>query len=140
MDADENRRKVLEFYEALNSHDESRVISMLAEKVRYEDINLKEPIEGRDNIQRLYKKGIGANILESFPDMRYDIVGIVEDEDKVAVEWVLAGTQKHTFMGIIGMGKKIRVRGASVFMLVNGKIAEIKDYWNSSQIYDQISA
>jgi len=140
MFSSENRIKVLQFFDSLNAHDPTRLIDFFDDKIRYEDINLPKPIVGKENIQAVYQKGIGGNLLASFPDLKYDILGIVEDEDKVAVEWQLVGTQKNTFMGILGIGKKIRIRGATIFMLANNKIVEIKDYWNPHQIYNQISS
>ena len=43
---------------------------------------------------------------KSFSDIRWDIVDMAVDDDKVAVHWTCSGTHDGEFMGLAATGKK----------------------------------
>ncbi|MBQ6006108.1 MAG: ester cyclase [Selenomonadaceae bacterium] len=43
---------------------------------------------------------------KSFSDIRWDIVDMVAEDDKVAVSWICSGTHDGEFMGLAPTGKK----------------------------------
>jgi len=43
---------------------------------------------------------------QSFSDIRWDIVDMAADDDKVAVHWTCSGTHDGNFMGLAPTGKK----------------------------------
>ncbi|MBR4641297.1 MAG: ester cyclase [Selenomonadaceae bacterium] len=44
---------------------------------------------------------------KSFSDIRWEIVDMAVEEDKVAVSWICSGTHDGNFMGLAPTGKKV---------------------------------
>ena len=63
-----------------------------------------------------------------FPD--YDITSedIVAEGDKVVKRWVFQGTHSGEFAGIPPTGKRVTMRGITLYRLTQGRVSEI--YWN----------
>lgn len=60
----------------------------------------------------------------AFPDMKVDVEHMVADEDSVAFAYTLTGTHQGDFMGVIGTGKSIEVRGMQISRFEDGKLVE----------------
>ena len=60
----------------------------------------------------------------AFPDMNVDVEHMVADEDSVAFAYTLTGTHKGDFMGVVGTGKSIEVRGMQISRFEDGKLVE----------------
>lgn len=67
----------------------------------------------------------GKGWREAAPDLAMRIGQVTEKGDKVTVEWTLAATNTGVGNGIPATGKKVQLRGRSIFRFVNGKIAEV---------------
>jgi steroid delta-isomerase-like uncharacterized protein len=63
-----------------------------------------------------------------FPD--YDITSedIVAEGDKVMKRWVFQGTHSGEFAGIPPTGKRVTMRGITLYRLTQGRVSEM--YWN----------
>jgi len=63
-----------------------------------------------------------------FPD--YDITpeDIVAEGDKVVKRWVFQGTHSGEFAGIPPTGKRVTMRGITLYRLAQGRVSEM--YWN----------
>ena len=71
-----------------------------------------------------YKKGM-AGFHAAFPDLRFTIEDQVAESDKVAVRWILRGTQMAEYQGHPPSQKTMTVTGVSIFRIAEGKIQEI---------------
>jgi steroid delta-isomerase-like uncharacterized protein len=60
-----------------------------------------------------------------FPDLRFTIEDEIVAGDKVAVRWLLRGTQTGEFQGHPASGKAVDITGTSTFRLSEGRIQEI---------------
>lgn len=60
----------------------------------------------------------------AFPDMKVEVEHMVADEDSVAFAYTLTGTHKGDFMGVVGTGKSVEVRGMQISRFENGKLIE----------------
>ena len=77
-------------------------------------------------------------LLIAFPDLSFTIDDIVAEEDKVAVRYVMRGTQSGPFQGIPATGKKIAVSGVSIGRVSGGKFVEGWAYTDSLGMMQQL--
>lgn len=114
-----------EFFDAWNAHDVRRVASYYAPDYEEIDVAQAEPRHGPDAVRRylLY-------YLRAFPDLRVTLDECVIDGDKVALYWTWCGTHTGTFMHIPPTGRWVKVRGASLITLDDGKIRRAVRIWD----------
>lgn len=67
-------------------------------------------------------------LFAAFPDLEIELVDSVAEGDRVAVRATLSGTHWGTFHGVPPTGKHVVHSGASVFRVVDGRIAE--EWWH----------
>jgi steroid delta-isomerase-like uncharacterized protein len=60
---------------------------------------------------------------QAFPDLHIEIEDVFAAGDKVVIRYVAHGTQTGAFNGIPPTGKTGNVRGITIFLIANGKIA-----------------
>jgi steroid delta-isomerase-like uncharacterized protein len=70
---------------------------------------------------------------DAFPDLEMKVEQIVAEEDMVSVLWVAQGTNTAAAAGLPATGRKARLRGITIWRIVDGKI---KEEWSA---YDQLS-
>ncbi len=73
---------------------------------------------GADEIRAYFEATFAA-----IPDLRVEVMSLVEQGDEVFVRWRLSGTQQGRIQGIEGTGRRIRLDGVDHFTLRDGKIA-----------------
>jgi steroid delta-isomerase-like uncharacterized protein len=66
-----------------------------------------------------------AAVRTAFPDIHFTVEDVVAEGERVAVRWMLAGTQTRAFRGRAPTGQKVSVPGITLFHVVNGKIQEM---------------
>jgi len=96
-----NRRNMQRFMTCINTNDKN-----LAEELIDATAEFSTPVSK----EKLYG---GAGYLsvvdfmrQSFSDIRWEIVDMVADDNKVAVHWTCSGTHDGNFMGLAPTGKK----------------------------------
>ena len=86
------------------------------------------------------------NVVEwvrAFPDLKFTILDMVAENEKVVAFWNISGTHKGEFRGIAPTGKKVSVDGITINHLTGGKIMDSYvslDYWSMMQQLGAISA
>ena len=71
-----------------------------------------------------------TQFLSAFPDMKFTILDMIAEDDKVVVFWNITGTQVGEFRGIAPTGKKISLDGITINQLANGKIMDSFVSWD----------
>ena len=72
-----------------------------------------------------------------FPDLRYEIVDINADEDRVWIRYKGRGTQRGNAWGFEATGKEVEFEGATIlFINSEGKIV---DRWGAFCFYDVLT-
>jgi len=66
-----------------------------------------------------------AAVRTAFPDIHFTVAVVVAEGERVAVRWMLAGTQTGAFRGKAPTGQKVSMPGLTLFHVVNGKIQEM---------------
>ena len=79
------------------------------------------PAMGRDGFA-----ASAAALREGFPDIRYSILDLIAEGDRVTVRWQWRGTHSGVFRGPAGTfpptGKSVANDGIGVFQVENGKL------------------
>ena len=65
-----------------------------------------------------------AAMREAFPDLRTIEADNIQEGDRAAFRWVMAGTQEGEFLGVAPTGKRIEAMGMDIVRLSDGEIAE----------------
>ena len=70
-------------------------------------------------------KGLCQAYFAAFPDLHITTDDVIAEGNKVVKIWTANSTQKGDFMGIPATGKSIVVKGIEMFLITDGKIAEL---------------
>jgi predicted ester cyclase len=74
-----------------------------------------------------------ADRRESFPDLAYEVVDVVADDDRVAVRWRAAGTQRGRFGPVPPTGRPVAYAGATFLRFdADGKIVNV---WSVNELF-----
>jgi steroid delta-isomerase-like uncharacterized protein len=60
----------------------------------------------------------------AFPDIRFELLDVVAEGDRVARRFVATGTHLGAFLGVAPTGRRVRVNGLAINRIVDGKVAE----------------
>ena len=93
------------------------------------------PCAARTNLECI---GILKGTEKIFPDMRVELLDLIEENDKVAVRLRFTGTHSAELCGVPATGKKISFEALEIFRMENQKIAESWGYWPDMQIKEML--
>jgi steroid delta-isomerase-like uncharacterized protein len=69
------------------------------------------------------------------PDFRYEVLDVLEDENRVAVRWRAGGTfERGVFQGIRANGSRIEAEGLDLVRTADGLIERIDSYWDDAAV------
>lgn len=77
-------------------------------------------------------KMVHQGLLQSFPDLHFEIEDLIAEGDTVVQRFTVSGTDKGGFQGAPPTGKHYSVPGVSVFRFANGKIVE---HWGLQDLF-----
>jgi steroid delta-isomerase-like uncharacterized protein len=95
-----------------------------------------DPSRGDTNREQRIQASVMA--FNAFPDATYSLDESIAEGDKVANRYTLRGTHKGAFMGIPPTGKQIAVKGANIYRITEGKIAETWDFLDTFGMMAQL--
>ena len=100
--AERNKLAMKKFMTCINTNDKALAEELIASKAEFTTPVSEKPLYG------------GAGYLsvvdlmrKSFSDIRWEIVDMAAEDDKVAVSWICSGTHDGEFMGLAPTGKKV---------------------------------
>jgi steroid delta-isomerase-like uncharacterized protein len=79
-----------------------------------------------------------SSVLVAFPDFRLRVEDQLAEGDRVVTRWSCVGTHQGAFMGIASTGKQIKLSGIMIDRIVNGKIVEEWEEWDSLGMMQQL--
>jgi steroid delta-isomerase-like uncharacterized protein len=116
-----------------NRHDSAAVAANLTEQGTYADPATGGP-QGRGDLA-----AYAEVYFEAFPDLRFEIVRIVDGGGAVVVQWVVRGT----FTGRLGElqpnGALITVPGVDVVVVDGDHIVSVEAYWDQLAFHEQVA-
>jgi len=77
-----------------------------------------------------------TQFVRAFPDLKFTVMDMVAEKNKVVAFWNISGTHKGEFRGIAPTGKKVSIDGITINHLANGKIMDSYvslDMWGMMQ-------
>ena len=100
--AERNKNAMKRFMECINTNNKALAEELIDSKAEFTTPVSEKPLYG------------GAGYLsvvdlmrKSFSDIRWDMVDMAAEDDKVAVSWICSGTHDGDFMGLAPTGKKV---------------------------------
>jgi steroid delta-isomerase-like uncharacterized protein len=123
-----------EWLVAFRIHDIPKMVSLLTDNVKINSI-LFGTYEGKDEASKYWQQ-----LYNTFPDIKINPLTITADEtgNRVVAEIDISGTQKGMLGSSPGMDKKFSIRGAFAYDFMEGKIREIRMYYDSSLLKRQL--
>jgi steroid delta-isomerase-like uncharacterized protein len=103
-----------------------------ADVVRHE-CDMPEDVIGRDAFKTMLK-----DIRTAFPDLNLAMDELIIKGNNIVMRWTWKGTNTGPMAGQPPTGKKIQVPGASIVRIVDGKVAEVWDYYNQAVLLQQL--
>jgi steroid delta-isomerase-like uncharacterized protein len=130
-EAERNKELARRFFEEIwNQGDESAIDCYIPVDAKGNDPDFGS---GREGFKAQWRKWRDA-----FPDLRFEIVDLVAEGEKVLTRWVLTGTHQGEFLGIPATGRPIRVAGMSLDRIEDGLVVEGFDGWDALGLRQQL--
>lgn len=99
------------------------------------DPSLPEEVRGPAGAKELI-----AGYRAAFPDIHVTIEDQIADGDRVVTRWSVKGTHQGELMGMPATGKQATVTGMTIDRIVDGRIAESWDNWDTLGLMQQLGA
>ena len=96
-----NKQNMERFMTCINTNDKT-----LAEELIAADAEFSTPVSKDKLIGGAGYLSVVEFMRKSFSDIRWEIVDMAAEDDKVAVSWICSGTHDGEFMGLAPTGKK----------------------------------
>jgi len=104
----------------------------------YADCVYYAPATGE--LKREALKQFVASLLAAFPDGRWTVEDQVAEGDKVVTYWKFTGTHQGELMGMAPTGKRVTTSGMVIDRIVEGKIVEEWEEWDTLGMMQQLGA
>lgn len=93
-----------------------------------------EIFERPEGVERFVRQ-----FLRSFPDLQHTIEGMIEEGDKVVVQFTARGTHQGQWLEFPPTGKPIQYSGVTVAQIEGDKIVKHHTWWDKMGLMEQIS-
>ncbi len=132
----ETTRVAREYFEALGRGERDAQQRYYAPDIAAEIHGVTGPV-GRDEMVAFF-----AGLFEAFPDWRFDVVEIITEGDRAAVNWRARATfaGPGDFMGFEPNGARVDVTGVDLVLVRHGRIAAIDAYLDGADLARQLGA
>jgi len=74
----------------------------------------------------------------SFPDMNFDIKSVIEEDDHVAITWILTGTNLGKIGDLPPTNKKIRTSGMTIYYFSGSLISGHSQVFDRRAVWNQL--
>jgi steroid delta-isomerase-like uncharacterized protein len=130
MTVEQNKVVVDRFFTAVNERDFSVLDEVLTD-------DFSTPLDA-PGLSRDALKSVLAYYVAAFPDLTYDIVAMIGEDDALAVHLNMHGTHKGDYQGNAGTGKTFSVDEVEMMRFRDGKIAGFKIIWDEAEFRRQL--
>jgi len=127
---------VLDWIDAWNSHDASRLGALYAEGATYEDVPTGLTAKGPEGV---------AGFAEEFANslvggLVWELRSASRTGDRSTAEWSFSATNEGLVSGEGAAGKAFAVRGSTAYELEGEKMRRSSDYYDHATIMRQVGA
>jgi hydroxyacylglutathione hydrolase len=132
----ETTRVAREYFEALGRAERDAQQRYYAEDAAAEIHGVTGPV-GRDEMVAFF-----AELFDAFPDWRFDVLDIITEDDRAAVNWRARATfaGPGSFMGFEPTGARIDLTGVDLVRVRDGRIAALDAYLDGADLARQLGA
>ena len=109
----------------------------LFDKMIHPDFQYNDPVTPEVNSKEEYKAFI-SRIQTISPDMNYEMIDVIAEDDKVVVLYSWTGTPVEEVAGIPPTGKKLEHKGTAIYYFDNDQIIKIWDVWDRYSVLKQL--
>jgi predicted ester cyclase len=104
----------------------------VAPEILAEDLLDHTPMQGQPK-GRAGDIWAATTIRTAFPDMRFEVVALVADDEFVSGRWTMRATHTGPFemMGIEPTGRPVQMGGQEIFRVRDGRLAEV---WHCEEV------
>jgi steroid delta-isomerase-like uncharacterized protein len=132
-----------------SKYDTSVELAMLSEQHRYDELRPHYLADVRGWSPSYDFEGIEswldllAKQNDPFSEIETSLHLVAETDDTVVTEWTWAGTHTGTIEAdgfeLPATGKRISMKGLSVFEFTDGKVASFRQYWDNAAVMAQFA-
>jgi steroid delta-isomerase-like uncharacterized protein len=119
--------------EGWSAHNIGNLLPLFTEDIAYEDVTMSVLNRGAAEF-RVFAEGFFAG----FPDVTFELRSSFSDGARGGAEWIMRGTHTGDLPGMPATGKRIEVRGASIFEFAGNRIRRCSDYWDMATFLKQL--
>jgi predicted ester cyclase len=137
MSSEENKEIALSLLEALNARDLSQWSQHLAEDYIAEHPGVSVPLDKSRSL------GYQQRFVTALPDIHFEVLHVLVDGDHVLIHWTGSGTHTERLATVTGetippTRRRVRVSGALLTEVKNGKIVREWGYWDQLSLLAQL--
>src|SRR5436190_10312562 len=130
----EDQKRAIDNWAALwSAHDMDRLLPLFTEDVVYEDVTMGVMNRGPAQL-----RAFGEGFFSGFPDITFELRSSFANGSSGGAEWIMRGVHTGDLPGMPATGKRIEVRGASIFEFAGDKIRRCSDYWDMVTFLKQL--
>lgn len=119
--------------DAWNNHDVEGVMSFYAPHYEGLDVGQATPEHGLEG-----KRQAALRYFNAYPDLRFTVEQVIEQDNSVAVCWIASGTHQGHLMGIPPTRRTMSVHGTSTLTIEDGKIVRATYVWDVAGMLREI--
>jgi len=137
MSSEENKQIALSIIEALNARDLSLWSQHLAEDYIAELPGVSAPLN------KTKTTGYHQRFVTALPDIHFEVLHVLAESDHVLIHWMASGTHDERLATVTGetippTRRRVRVSGALLVEVRDGKIVRDWSYWDQLSLLAQL--
>ena len=137
MSTEWNKETALSLIEALNARDLSLWSRHLSEDYAAEHPGVSDLLDKGRSI------AYHQRFVTAFPDIRFEVLGVIAEEDRVLVQWTASGTHTERLATVTGRTipptrRRARVSGARLAEVRDGEVVRGWFYWDQLTLLAQL--
>ena len=137
MSTEENKEIALSLIEALNARDLDLWSRHLSNDYAAEHPGVSVPLDKTRSI------AYHQRFVTAFPDIRFEVLGVVSEGDRVLVQWTASGTHAERLATVTGetippTRRRATVSGAMITQTRDGKVVRGWFYWDQLSLLAQL--
>ena len=137
MSTEENKEISLGLIEALNARDLTLWSRHLSEDYAAEHPGVSALLD------KSWSIAYHQRFVTAFPDIRFEVLGVIAEEDRVLVQWTASGTHTERLATVTGQTipptrRRATISGAIITELRDGKAVRGWFYWDQLSLLAQL--
>jgi steroid delta-isomerase-like uncharacterized protein len=128
----ENKTLVRRFYDGINAHNINVFDEVCPEGFIDHDAEPNQG-KGREGVKAMFRQ-----FFEAFPDMKMEVLAMVAEGDRVAVDAKVTGTHLGAFAGVPATGRTVTVGGFDCVRVKDGKVVERWGVFDMAKLLTQL--